>query len=137
MQAVAFQTYCPGLVPTSRSYTPGAFSERRFTALNGAVTRIRFGNRLSNSTLTLTFENISDNQAAQIFEHYYAVMRGDYRAEFSTQNVAAGAEPNLASWFLEVPSGLNWKYKDPPQVISIRPGLSTVNCEFIGELEGG
>ena len=136
MDPVKFQTFCPDLVPTSRSYTPGVFSEKLFTAQNGAVSRIRFGNRLSNSNLSLTFENITDAQVAQLIEHYYSVMRGDFRAEFSSKNVANGVGLNLSYWILEVHTGLNWKYKGPPQVTSVRPGLSTVSCVFTGELEG-
>ena len=126
----------PALVPTARSYKPGVFAEEIFTAQNGAVTRLRFGNRLFNSSLSLTFANISDDAAASILENYYRVMRGDYRAVFTTADVAAGTTPNLAQWYLEIPTGLKWKYRGPPQVQSVRPGLSTVSCEFIGEMEG-
>ena len=132
MEPVAF----PDLVPTGRSYTPGVFAEETFTAQNGAVTRLRFGNRLFNSSLKLTFSNISDDDAASILENYYRVMRGNYRAVFSSSNVSGGVGANLRPWIEEIPTGLMWKYKGPPQVQSVRPGLSTVSCEFTGEMEG-
>lgn len=126
----------PDLVPTARQYKPGAFAEEKFVAQNGAVTRLRFGNRLFNSSLSLTFKNISDDDADLILKNYRQVMSGRYRAVFSSQNGSGGASPNLRQWFEEIPTGLMWKYEEPPVVQSVRPGLSTVTCKFTGELEG-
>jgi len=124
------------LVPSSRTYKPGAFAEERFTAQNGATTRLRYGSRLYNSTLSLTFQNISDENANSILNNYKQVMEGDNYANFKTTNAVAGAGSGLQSWMREVDTGLKWKYAGPPNVSSVRPGLSTVSCEFVGELEG-
>ena len=126
----------PDLVPSSRTYKPGAFAEERFTAQNGATTRLRYGSRLYNSTLSLTFQNISDASANSILDNYEKVMEGDNYANFKTTNAVAGAGSDLQLWMREVDTGLKWKYAGPPQVSSVRPGLSTVSCEFVGELEG-
>ena len=132
----------PDLVPSSRTYEPGRFAEERFVAQNGAVTRMRYGNRRFNSGLTLQFANISDDNAALILDHYVTVMSGDNYARFQTDsippgpNVSKGQLNNLAAYTKETLSGLKWKYAGPPQVSSVKPGLSTVSCRFVGELEG-
>lgn len=126
----------PDLVPSSRTYKPGVFAEEQFIAQNGAVTRLRFGNRLYNSTLSLSFQNIPDSKAAEILNNYKAAMSGDYYVSFKATNAVAGAAADLQVWMLETNTKLKWKYSAPPQVASVVPGLSTVSCEFIGELEG-
>lgn len=126
----------PALVPTSRSYTPGVFPEQQFQAQNGAVVRVRYGNQRYSSSLSLTFANITDANAALILQNYVTVMGDDKYVVFTTYNVAAGVSTNLVPWIRETNSLLKWKYAKPPSVTSIKPGLSTVSCEFIGELEG-
>lgn len=132
MTAVSF----PALIPTSRSYTPGVFPEQQFQAQNGAVVRVRYGNQRYSSSLSLTFANITDSNAALILQNYVDVMDDDNYAEFTTSNVAAGVSTGLVPWIRETNSLLKWKYASPPSVTSVKPGLSTVTCEFIGELEG-
>ena len=143
MKAINF----PDLVPSSRTYKPGKFAEERFVAQNGAVTRMRYGNRRFNSNLSLQFRNISDDNAALILQHYEDVMEGDNYARFQADvvsdgititkpNVSDGQSPSLAAWTKETESNLRWKYDGPPQVSSVKPGRSTVSCEFVGELEG-
>ena len=126
----------PALVPSARSYTPGVFPETQFQAQNGAVVRVRYGNQRTNSRLSLTFSNITDGDAADVLQNYVEVMEGDNYAQFTTDNVAAGAGTGLTPFIRETNSALKWKYASPPSVTSVKPGLSTVTCEFIGELEG-
>ena len=133
----------PALVPSARSYTPGVFPETQFQAQNGAVVRVRYGNQRTNSRLSLTFSNITDGDAAEVLQNYVQVMEGDNYAQFTTDNVAAGAgsvvggeETGLVPFIRETNSALKWKYASPPSVTSVKPGLSTVTCEFTGELEG-
>ena len=126
----------PALIPTSRSYTPGVFPEQQFQAQNGAVVRVRYGNQRYSSSLSLTFANIIDANAASILENYVTVMGDDKYVVFTTDNVAAGADESLTPWIRETNSILKWKYAKPPSVKSVKKGLSTVTCEFIGELEG-
>tara|TARA_Y100000289_G_C3819117_1_gene97751 strand:- start:35 stop:436 length:402 start_codon:yes stop_codon:yes gene_type:complete len=132
MAAVSF----PALVPSSRSYAPGVFPEQQFQSQNGAVVRVRYGNQRYSSSLSLTFANITDANAALILQNFVDVMDDDNYAEFSASNVAGGASIELVPWIRETNSLLKWKYASPPSVASVKPGLSTVTCEFIGELEG-
>ena len=126
----------PALVPSSRSYQPGVFPETKFEAQNGAVVRVRYGNQRTNSRLTLTFSNITDANAALVLQNYVDVTKAGNYAAFTVNNVAAGASDSLTPWIRETNSALKWKYASPPSVQSVKPGLSTVSCEFVGELEG-
>lgn len=94
MAAVSF----PALVPSSRSYSPGVFPEQQFQAQNGAVVRVRYGNQRYSSSLSLTFANITDANAALILQNFVDVMDDDNYAEFTTSNVAAGASTELVPW---------------------------------------
>jgi len=132
MPAIAF----PNLKPSARSYSPGEFASTEFKALNGAITKLRYGNRRHNSTLSLTFANISDDNAVLILDHYSLItVTGDW-ASFSTASAAAGASESLVPWLAESVSGLRWRYASPPNVSSVKKGLSTIECEFIANLDG-
>ena len=133
MIAVAF----PALKPTSRSYSPGQYPISEFQALNGAKTRVLFGNRRSESELQLTFQNITDAQAAMVLAHYERITPTDDWTSFSATDGAAGASAPLADYLREVGgSGLRWRYAEPPGVTSVKPGTSTVQCKFAGNLDG-
>jgi hypothetical protein len=133
MAAVAF----PNFKPSKRSYKAGSYPQRQFKALNGATTTIRYGNRRTESTLALGFENLRDAQIAQILAHYEAVaVSGDW-VRFSTSNGLAGAGAELWPYFAESRSGLRWRYADAPSVESIAPGISSVSVNFIGNLDAG
>ena len=133
MAAVAF----PTLKPTSRSYSPGKFPQSEFAALNGAKTRVIFGNRRSDSELSLGFQNITDAQAAEVLAHYERITPSDDWTSFTVNDGAAGASAPLADYLREVGgSGLRWRYADAPSVSSVKPGLSTVQCKFVGNLDG-
>lgn len=132
MAGIAF----PALVPSQRSYEPGSYAEEIFTARNGAVTRLRYGNQRNSSRLNLSFDNISDANAALILTNYEQVTQPGNWVNFTTANVAAGTSAQLAPWIIESNSAQHWRYSKPPSVTSVRPGLSSVSCEFVGELEG-
>ena len=66
----------PDLCPSSRSYSPGSFPIEEFQGQNGAVTAVKFGNRLKDSELTMTFNNISDSDGFLIWDNYTDVMGG-------------------------------------------------------------
>ena len=132
MPAVAF----PPIKPTGRSYTPGSYPTAEFKALNGATTRLLYGNRRSDAALSLEFQNISDKNAALILRNYERVTpTGDW-VRFTSADGSAGARSDLAAYLEESGgSGLRWRYESPPDVRSVVPGRSTVQCKFIGQLD--
>lgn len=127
----------PSIKPTGRSYSPGNYPQTEFRAQNGAVTVVRFGSQRVDSELSLEFRNITDTQAAAILSNYETVnSRWDY-VTFAAADGAVGASTALANYIREVGgSGLRWRYADPPSVQSVQPGRSTVQCKFVGVLDG-
>ena len=132
MSARAF----PSIEPTGRSYTPGSYPTAEFKALNGATTRLLYGNRRSDAALNLDFQNIPDESAALILRNYEQVTpTGDW-VGFTSATGSAGASSALAAYLQESGgSGLRWRYEGPPDVRSVVPGRSTVQCKFIGQLD--
>lgn len=126
----------PPIQPTGRSYSPGAIPQTAFKALNGATTTIRYGNRRSDSELKLTFQNISDANAATLLALYEQTAVSDDWITFTAADGAAGASPELANYLREVGgSGLRWRFAEPPSVDSVVPGRSSVQCSLIGQLD--
>ena len=126
----------PNVRPTGRSYSPGTYPSAEFKALNGATTRMLYGNRRSDAELSLDFQNISDDNAALILRNYEQVTpTGDW-VGFTSATGSAGASSALAAYLQESGgSGLRWRYEGPPSVNSVVPGRSTVQCKFIGQLD--
>ena len=146
----------PTLVPSARSYSPGTYPSTTFESLDGTKTHIRFGNKRVNATLSLSFSNITDAEAASILDNYEEVnSTWDYVA-FTLQSLEGalagvdriGPQPNRYSSGYELtkymreennktvrPSGLKWRYSGPPTVQSVYPGISNVSCSFVACLD--
>tara|TARA_Y100000361_G_C11076116_1_gene298382 strand:- start:471 stop:860 length:390 start_codon:yes stop_codon:yes gene_type:complete len=127
MSAVDF----PTLKPTSRTFESGDFPVKTFKAQNGAEHRILYGSRRTNMKMSLTFANITDDEAQQILDHYDSVQgtfgtviiqRADGKAGWTGAEAALGAGAH----------GNSFRYEGPPQVLAVRRGLSTVTVKFIG-----
>lgn len=126
----------PALKPTSRSYSPGALPQTEFKALNGATTVVRFGNRRCDSELRLGFANIPDAGAATVLALYEQSVVADDWITFTASDVAVGAASELANYIREVGgSGLRWRFAEPPSVESVVPGVSSLQCRFVGRLD--
>ena len=128
------------LVPSSRAYTPGTFPRTRYESQDGVATFIQYGNRRVNASLQLEFRNIFDVQAKDIIDLYDRAMSGEEtRINFSRSEVFGGISDakreGSQSLKTEMETGgddLCWLFTGPPQVRSIRPGVSTVSCSFTG-----
>ncbi len=131
MPAVSF----PAILPTGRSYTPGSFPQSEFKALNGSTTILRFGNQRSGGELSLEFDNITDQRAAQIMRNYELQHAADNWVVFDGGNGLAGAEPELRAYLGEVVTGLRWRYAEPPSLTSVQPGRSSVRVKFTAYLD--
>ena len=136
---MATEKFFPQIKPTSRSYSPGEFSQQEFRSINGVKTIIRYGKHRYNSTLTLGFDNISDDDAALILDNYVEV-NGEWNyVTFNRGFATAGMEPSdLRGYFTETNSSgsaLKWRYDGPPTVTSVFPGRSSVQCKFVACLD--
>lgn len=125
----------PALTPTGRSYTPGRPAETIFQSQNGATSFIRFGGAYVNCELRLTFANISDQDAADILQHY-SDMAVDDRVTFGDTKGLGGMGAKLQGKLEDGTGLLKYRYEGPPEVVSVYPGVSTVTCAFIGYLLG-
>ena len=125
----------PQLTPTARSYKPGRVPETVFTSQNGSSTFIQFGGAFVNAELSRTFANISDQDAADILQHYSSVV-GDDRVTFGDNKGFGGMGAKLQGKMEDGTGLLKYRYDGPPQVTSVYPGISTVTCQFIGYLMG-
>ena len=132
---MAGAVFFPSIKPSSRNYSPGEFPQTSFEAQNGAVTVLRFGSRRVNSELSLGFDNITDSEASSILANYEVVNRTWEYVTFTVLNGSVGAG-SLSGYIEESGgSGLRWRYSGPPTVSSIKPGICSVQCKFIGVLD--
>lgn len=134
MSVEAIQFEPTDLAPSSRTYVPGTFPRTRFESQDGVTTFIQYGNRRVNATLQLEFRNIFDNQVQDIIDTYDTVMRGEERkVSFAGTAVFGGiSDSGLLTEMEKGGSDLCWLFDGPPQVQSIRPGISTVSCSLTG-----
>jgi len=133
-------TFPVDITPTSRNYSPGEFPQSVFEAQNGAKTVLRYGNKRVNASLSLSFKNITDNQAAEILANYESINSDWDYLNFNGTDVLKGIEPTtstLKTYVRESNSGLRWRYSKAPQVSSgSYPGVSNVSCSFVACMDG-
>ena len=129
----------PDIKPASRSYIPGDYPQTVFTAQNGAVTTLRYGNQKINARLTLGFSNITDSQVLQILDFYQEV-NSDYDFIFFSNAELAGVTDTLLKQNIRERIGtsvkLRYRFETPPVVTSVQPNRSNVQCKFVGLLDG-
>ena len=130
--------------PSSRTYSPGDYPQVEFEAQNGVKTVIRYGKNRTGSLLTLTYNNISDDLAGHIIANYVAVMSvydyvdfEDSKAMDGIEDTMAGSGEALRRYMKESAniSPLKWRYDGPPEVTSVVPGRSNVQCKFVACLD--
>ena len=127
----------PPIKPSARSYVPGTFPQSVFESQNGTKTVIRFGNRAVNSQLSLSFNNITNAQAAQIIKNYEQVNSAwDYVTFTDVDAIVGVNNTQLSNYMKESGSGLKYRYSEPPSIQSSVPGRSSVTCSFVAVLDG-
>ena len=130
--------------PSTRTYSPGEYPQVEFEAQNGVKTVIRYGKNRTNSSLKLSYNNISDDAAGHIIANYVAVMSVyDYvdfensKAMDGLEDTQAGSGFALRKYMKESPefSAQKWRYESPPIVTSVYPGRSNFECKFVACLD--
>ena len=128
----------PTIAPTDRQYTAGNWPVRTFTSQSGAEVRLLYGNRRFGHTLTLQYSNISDTQAEEFFTDYYA-QKGTFTTfalpQPLTDNVGKGWSGSTE--FFNAGVGAQWRYAEPPQLVSVYPGVSSVSITLVAAGVGG
>ena len=137
----------PSINCTARKYTPGFFPTKDFDSQNGSVTTLQYGNQLVNSRLEMTFANISDQDAYQIFENYKQANGGrdsqTGERDWVVVPLEGGPLDGIASNPLKQQMGeqvsgpdLRYRYERPPTITSTFPGRSTIQVVLRGYLDG-
>ena len=132
----------PELVPTARSMSPGDFAGKVFRSQSGVEARVQYGNKAFDKTLDLEYSNITETDAAAIHDHYLACNGTLYYFSLSTKarsgnetfhvNDSSGSTSNR---FSAAPFGLRYRYAEPPQFSSVKPGRMSVTVKLIGVLD--
>ena len=122
------------ITPSTRSYSPGEYPQVEFEAQNGVKTVIRYGKNRTGSLLSLGFDNILDSDAAAILKNYEDINSIWDEVSFTGTNVINGADSTLQSYLIER-TELKWRYDGPPEVTSVYPGRSNVQCKFVACLD--
>ena len=133
---MALRNFPANISPTSRSYRPGKLPETVFQAQDGSRSYVSYGQNFVDAELTLNFANINDGEVLEILQHY-ASITGNDSVLFSAAQGFQGMDADLVNNGIEKGNDLlRWRYKDPPQVQSVYPGISSVQLQFIGVLYG-
>jgi len=125
----------PTISPSSRTFTPGRLPERRFEALNGAVTRLRYSNQFSQASLTLGFSALDDDKVMDILTFYEDVEKGFHHVTFSPEQGLAGARARMVQFINSESKAMRWRFKSAPSVQTVHKERHDVTCEFIAEIE--
>ena len=135
----------PYITPSSRQYSPGEYPEQRFESQNGSTTRVRYGNRRSKSKLSMSFNNITEDQAIEILDCYKKVNGSQPWKYIRFNRGDDGIDGNGGAWegvqsqdLIEkyyqenfgAASGTYWRFANPPTVQTTFPGRVTVSCQF-------
>lgn len=128
----------PTIAPTSRQFNYGDWPVKKFQSQNGAEVRILYGDRRVGHTLSLTYKNIPDT-TAELFLRHFESMKGTYETFVFPQPITSHlgngwkGDPDI----FKAGGGVQWRYKESPQVVSVYPGVSTVSVSFIAVGYGG
>ena len=131
----------PSIKPTTRSFSLGDYPSKTYRSLSGAIFKRAFGNRQTGYTLDLTFRNIGDTSelrthsgtAKEIMDHYTDV-DGTFKSFKLPDRMFAGMDDGLES-LIQAPTSISWRYAQPPQVQTVKSGISTVVVKLVGEIE--
>ena len=118
----------PAQRPTSRTYDHGNYPVRTYNAQNGAEVRLLYGSKRFNLKLKLAYTNVADTVAAAFLAHFDET-KGTYKTfQFEPDaRVALFAGWQGSAGALNPPQGVDWRYEKAPQIVAVRPGVSTVN----------
>lgn len=126
----------PSIEPTSRSFVAPRWPTSGLTTQSGVTTRRLWGSRPSQAQLSLSFDNISDDNAGLIVAAYNSAKGAT--TELTLPSVLFnGASAALAGWLntTSTGAGMRWFFSDePPTVESVAPGRSSVRVALVAEL---
>ena len=125
----------PAITPSTRQFKAPQWPVTAVVSQSGATTRRLWGSRPVQAELSMTYRNITDEQAADIVSHYDD-RKGPINKVLLPSQTWSGADAKLQKWMklTQYGSGIDWYFKEAPSVSNIFPGVSTVQVKLIGEI---
>lgn len=123
-------TTFPNLKPGSREIRLGQYPVKRFTTMAGTGVTKRYGSQPFNAFLSVTFSNVSDQVTQSIVEAYENAS-GPYDNILLPDLIWDGTSVNLRQ---KLERDYVWRFlaDTPPQIQSIKKGVSTITVNFEG-----
>jgi hypothetical protein len=127
----------PSLTPTSRSFSAPQWASTKIDSQSGVSSFRLWGSLPKKGQLTLSFDNISDDNAALIMQAYNSA-QGSLVDLTLPSSIFAGASTNLKGWLdaSSMSAGLKWYFDDsqPPSIESVVNGRSSVRVILLAEI---
>jgi hypothetical protein len=120
----------------------GDFPSKTFTSQSGIQSTVQYGSRRTNQTIDLAYNNTTEAIAAAIYDHYLACRGTIYT--FGLTEAAKSGNPTFhlgdssasaSNRYSAAPFGMKYKYAEPPQFDSIKPGRMSVTVKLTGVLD--
>lgn len=126
----------PSITPSSRSFSAPVYPVTAYRSQSGTTTRRLWASAPSNARLSLTYSNISDDNAAAIVNCYLNAL-GSVEELALPSAVFSGVSNDLTRYMNQTGTFLVWHFADdtPPKVDSVTPGRSSVTVELIASLD--
>lgn len=121
----------PQIEPSSRQFTPGDYPIKAVRSQSGVETRILYGNRRTNMTMDLAYNNITDAEA-ELFTTHYDEVKGTFGTFTLGYPARAGWTGSAAA--LQAVGGTAWRYESPPSITAVKPGISNVQVKVVAVL---
>lgn len=122
----------PPLIPSTRTYSPGAYPHTPHRAYGGEETRVRHSNTVLGVRLRLFFPAITTDELRTVIEHYNG-QRGQFLAFAIPISLLSGTTTPADF----TPAGHQWRYAARPSAtdISIHGATATNRHDLTVELE--
>ena len=119
----------PQYIPTSRSLGLGNFPVKTYRSQNGAEMRLLYGDKRTNMTMQLSYQNVADSVAQEFVEHFI-VTEGTFKC-FAIGTASRDGWSQADKYMGASEWGNEWRYSKPPQLTSVYPGVSSVTVELV------
>jgi len=126
----------PSIEPTGRSFVAPRWPTTSLVSQSGVKTSRLWGSRPSQALLRLTFENVTDDNAATIIGAYNSA-KGSSTELILPDVIFNGSSADLKGWLdtSSTGAGMQWFFsEEPPTVESVSPNRSTVAVQLVAEL---
>ena len=130
----------PSLKPSQRSVSMGEMPIKTYRALNGVTVRRSFGNQRFAYRVELSFDNLTEDKLALIWNHYHDdnnIRNGFSIPDSIFSGYSVNSNANSNTGFISSINRMSqivWFYAETPQVESVVLSYSNVKVIFTGEL---